>query len=127
MATPLSGKTAPKIINEEQLETLAGMGCTMVEMAAFFKCHVDTLRDNYSSALERGRELGKVSFRRELWNQTKKGNTVALKYFIWNLLGDRIEPDAVLNDSQIAAAELLKKLQSISTDQLLRAVEDKAG
>ena len=91
MATPKSGPTAPIIIDEAQLETLASIGCTLAEMAAFFKCSVDTITRNYAEALMRGRENGKVSVRRMMWEQGKKGNSVALKYLVHNILREKIE------------------------------------
>lgn len=127
MATPKSGPTAPIIFNKEQieqLETLAGMGCTMIEMANFFKCHVDTLRDNYSTAIARGREVGKVSVRRMLWAQGAKGNSVALKYLVHNVLKEKLEDQAIIGDAQMAAAALLDKLQAISSEQILKIVRD---
>jgi hypothetical protein len=53
----------------------------MEEMAAFFGCHVDTLRDNYSKVIESGREKGKASMRRSLFMLAQKGNLGAIVWF----------------------------------------------
>ncbi len=125
MATPKSGKTAPIILNEEQLETLAGMGCTMKEMASFFKCSVDTISNNYSESIERGRESGKASVRRMLWAQGQKGNSVALKYLIHNILKEKIEDKAeqfIFQTSNLQ--EQLAKLQALSPEEIKKLAKE---
>lgn len=127
MAAPKSGKTKKIELNEEQVKDLASMGCTMSEMAAFFKCHPDTLRDNYSSALVSGREVGKLSARRIIWNHFKQGNSTAVKYVVHNILKEKIEE---LGDKtkDAANAELMDKLASVSTEMILKLVKgEKVG
>lgn len=69
-----------KQIDANQVEQLAAIGCTMQEMAAVLGCHIDTLRDNYSDALEKGRNVGKTTLRSMQWNSAKKGSVPML---IW--------------------------------------------
>lgn len=89
-------KAGPKPIqlDTEQLENLASIGCTVEEIAAFFKCSRDTIFRNYATPLQAGRERGKSSVRRMLWEQGKKGNSVALKYLIHNVLKEKLEEPA---------------------------------
>lgn len=123
MATPKSGPTAPIQINTEQLEMLAGMGCTMIEMAVFFKCSVDTLSRNYADPILRGREAGKVSVRRMMWDQGKKGNSTALKYLVTNILKEKIEDP--FNMLGLAEAEVAAQIaQTTPAETLLRLVKD---
>ncbi len=124
MAAPKSGPTAKIILNEEQIEMLVGMGCTMTEIAAFFKCHVDTLRDNYSNALERGLLIGKASVRRMMWDHGKKGNSTALKYLVHNILKEKIEesPFATLTTASSEAARQIA--ETTPTETLLQIVRD---
>jgi hypothetical protein len=122
MATPKSGPTAPIVINEEQLEMLAGMGCTMIEIATFFKCSVDTISRNYADALHRGRESGKASVRRMMWEHGKKGNSTALKYLVHNILKEKIEDNSI--PLAEGGADLLQKLSAVSTETILRIVKD---
>ena len=43
----------PKIeINEDQLEKLSSLLCTMEEMASFFGCSVDTLERNFADTIK---------------------------------------------------------------------------
>lgn len=82
----------PKLdLNKDQIKQLAGIGCTMKEIAQIMNCSVDTLENNYSDAIIAGREIGKMSVRRMMWDHGKKGNTVALKYLVHNVLKERIE------------------------------------
>lgn len=123
MATPKSGPTAPIQINTEQLEMLASMGCTMIEMATFFKCSVDTLSRNYADAIQKGREVGKVSVRRMMWEQGKKGNSTALKYLVTNILKERIEDPFQLMG--LGETEIANQLAaSTPAETLLRLVKD---
>jgi len=124
MATPKSGKTAPIILNEDQLEALAGMGCTLNEMAAFFKCSVDTLSRNYAESIEAGRLNGKASVRRMMWEQGKKGNSTALRYLIWNVLREKLEDPADKSSSSATSDAIMEKLSGISTEAILRLVKD---
>jgi len=112
------------ILDEIQLEALAGMGCTMKEMASFFKCSVDTIHDNYSDALNRGRENGKMSVRRMMWEHGKKGNSVALKYLVHNVLKEKIEENIDNRDGAGSVIDVMEKLNSISTDMILRIVRE---
>jgi len=121
MAAPKSGPTAKIEINQEQLETLAGMGCTLAEMAAFFKCSVDTLTRNYAEAIERGRETGKASVRRMLWTQGQKGNSVALKYLIHNVLKEKLEDKA--DNNFYVNAEVTNQLAKLAAVPIERIRE----
>jgi len=127
MARPKSGKTAPIKLDHNQVEKLAAIGCTLNEMASFFNCSVDTLTRNYAEALHRGRENGKVSIRRLMWEQGQKGNTTALKYLVHNVLKEKIEDQSIQDDGR--TNEVMDRINSISTEMILKIVrnnEDKA-
>ncbi len=121
MATPKSGKTAPIILDEEQVLALAGMGCTLREMASFFKCNESTLERNYAEVITRGRETGKASVRRMLWAQGQKGNSVALKYLIHNVLKEKLE-DKTDNNFYVTSnvTEQLAKLSAMPIEDIRR-------
>ena len=76
-----SGAGRPKIqLDERQIRELASIGCAMTEIACIVGVHVDTLRDNYSRAIDEGREHGKVSLRRAQWKAAIGGSVPML---IW--------------------------------------------
>lgn len=117
-------------LDEHQLETLASIGCTLSEIAAFFKCSVDTITRNYAEVLYRGRENGKTSIRRMMWEHGKKGNSVALKYLVFNILKEKIEDSGQRSGADGQVDELMNKLSGISTEAILKIVrthDDKAS
>ncbi len=72
-------------IDENQVEELASIFCTMKEIAAVVGCSVDTLEGRFSDVIAKGRERGKMSLRRAQWQAVKNGNVVMM---IW--LGKQI-------------------------------------
>ena len=83
----------PKLdIDPEQVTRLARLHCTMLEMASFFGCHIDTLRDNFSNEIDKGRSEGNISLRRKQWQMAvEKGNVVMLIWLGKQMLGQRNE------------------------------------
>lgn len=63
-----------KAINAEQVEKLAAMFCTVDEIAGFFECSRDTIHARFSDALQKGRDVGKVSIRRMQFRSAQRGN-----------------------------------------------------
>jgi hypothetical protein len=83
----------PKVdIDPEQVVRLARLHCTMLEMASFFGCHIDTLRDNFSNEIDKGRAEGNISLRRKQWQMAvEKGNVVMLIWLGKQMLGQANE------------------------------------
>jgi len=83
----------PKIdIDPEQVTRLARLHCTMQEMADFFGCHRDTLHNNFSAEIDKGRSEGNISLRRKQWQMAvEKGNVVMLIWLGKQMLGQRNE------------------------------------
>lgn len=83
----------PLNIDAEQVYKLALIHCTTREIAAFFDCSVDTIRDRYSDIIEKGKEEGKTRLRRVMIQKAMEGNVVMLIFLAKNLLGmsDKVE------------------------------------
>jgi hypothetical protein len=83
----------PKLdIDGEQVIRLARLHCTMQEMASFFGCHVDTLRDNFSKEIDKGKAEGNISLRRKQWQvAVEKGNPLMLIWLGKQMLGQANE------------------------------------
>jgi hypothetical protein len=83
----------PKVdIDPEQVVRLARLHCTMQEMASFFGCHRDTLHNNFSAEIDKGRSEGNISLRRKQWQMAvEKGNVVMLIWLGKQMLGQRNE------------------------------------
>ena len=67
-------------IDTEQVEKLAGLGCTNTEIAAFFGCSKDLIGKSYSTNVSKGKDKGKIRLRQLLWKSAERGN-VAMQ--IW--------------------------------------------
>jgi len=91
----------PKLdIDGEQVTRLARLHCTMQEMADFFGCHRETLRENFSPQIDKGRSEGNISLRRKQWQMAvEKGNVVMLIWLGKQMLGQRNE--IIESDSNI--------------------------
>jgi hypothetical protein len=85
-------------IDPEEVIKLSKLHCSMQEMADFFDCHVDTLRDNYSKEITKGRTEGNIRLRRKQWQiAIEKGNVIMLIWLGKQLLGqanEKIEGDS---------------------------------
>ena len=57
-----------------QIEELARIDCTMIEIAAAMGCSVDTLENNYSDTIEKGRRDCHRSIRRMQYKSASEGN-----------------------------------------------------
>ena len=79
-------------INIEDVEKLAALQCTDVEIASFLGVSVRTFERRksqpvFAEAVERGKARGRVSLRRNLWTLANKGNPAANIFLAKNLLG----------------------------------------
>lgn len=89
----------PKLnIDPDTVRKLARLHCTMQEMADFFGCHVDTLRDNFSKEINKGKSEGNISLRRKQWQMAvENGNVVMLIWLGKQMLGqvnERLDNDS---------------------------------
>ena len=88
---PGSGRKAIKI-DLALLEKFCAMHCTDVELAGFFGVNVRTIERHkkkpaIAAVMERGRATGRLSVRRNLFEQSAKGNAQATIFLAKNLLG----------------------------------------
>ena len=84
----------PKLdIDAEEVEKLAGMQCTMAEMAAWFGCDPQTIANRFSDETTKGREEGKMSLRRKQLSVAMGGNVAMLIWLGKQYLGQRDKKD----------------------------------
>lgn len=77
-----------KVIDPEEVEKLAALGCRDNEIANFFGIKDDTLRNNFSDNLIKGREDLKITLRRAMLNNACKNMNAAVQIFLAkNILG----------------------------------------
>ncbi len=61
-------------IDPEQVEKLAALGCTNVEIGSFFGCDESLISKSYSGNLIKGRAKGKTRLRQMQWKSAEQGN-----------------------------------------------------
>lgn len=98
------------------IEKLAAIQCSITEMAAILGCHADTLRDNYSTHIAKGREHGKMSLRRKQWDVAMGGNVTMLIWLGKQYLEQAERAPDVMTEAdrplyELSDAELAEKLR----------------
>ena len=80
-------------IDKKQVQNLARLGCSNIEIADFFGCDESLIRHSYSEFLIKGRSEQKMRLRQLQWNSAERGNIVMQIFLGKNLLGqtDKIE------------------------------------
>jgi hypothetical protein len=82
-----------KIVDPEDVEKLAALGCRDTEIANWFGIKDDTLRNNFSDNLIKGREDLKITLRRAMLNNACKNMNAAVQIFLAkNILGMQDTP-----------------------------------
>lgn len=91
-------------------------------MASILDCSTDTLRDNYSHIIEKGRENGKMSLRRAQFKKAVEDGNVAMQ--IW--LGkqyldqrDKTENREIVEPARPATKEEIKEI--MAKDMFMRS------
>ncbi len=75
----------------DKIQMLASFGCSIVEIAKYFKVDESTVRKNYQDELETGRESLKVKIRQLQLKFAERGNT-ALLIWLGKQFLDQSEP-----------------------------------
>ena len=77
----------------QDIEKLATMQCTRLEIANFCGCSESTLKRNFDLPIKKGWDKGKRSLRRAMFDKAMRGNTTMLIWLSKNYLGmkDKVE------------------------------------
>ena len=83
----------------DKIQMLASFGCSITEIAKYFRIDESTVRKKYKDELETGRESLKVKLRQLQWDHAARGNTALLIWLGKQYLGqtDRKEIDLIGN------------------------------
>lgn len=77
-----------KVIDPDEVEKLAALGCRDNEISNWFGIKEDTLRYNFAENLIKGREDLKITLRRSMLNNACKNMNAAVQIFLAkNILG----------------------------------------
>jgi hypothetical protein len=76
------------IVNPEDVQKLAALGCKDIEIARFFGVPIDSIRRNFHDNIIVGREEMKITLRKAMFNNACHNNNAAVQIFLAkNMLG----------------------------------------
>lgn len=106
-----------KDIKPEQVESLAAINCSYAEIAAVVGCDVSMLNRRFKQVIQKGREQGKSSLKRKMWETAMGGNVTMMIWLSKQMLGytDKIEQKQYANK-----IEEIKKMESMPTQELVK-------
>lgn len=90
-----------KKLNAELIEKLAGIGCTVEEIASTVGCCRDTIHRRFSDILKKGQDTAKVSLRRMQWKSAAMGNVTMQIWLGKNMLGQSNKHEICGQETQI--------------------------
>ena len=74
-------------IDVDQVEKLAGLGCTNIEIASFFGVGEHVIRKGYAENIAKGKDNGKIRLRQWQMKSAQKGNVAMLIWLGKQMLG----------------------------------------
>jgi hypothetical protein len=113
----------PAEIDKEQLKQLCAIQCTQAEIAAVFGVSRRTIENyaanpEYSAIFEQGRELGKMTVRRQQFKLLDAGSVTMAIWLGKQLLGQKDEVNVKTDPNTTTYAELLTVIDRIDRRQL---------
>ena len=94
-------------IEPREVIEMATIGCTLPEMARFFRCSEDTLRNNYSTQISQGRSNLVKSLRRKQLERAMHGSDMMLIFLGKNYLA-QAEKAENKNETTVQIAEFVR-------------------
>lgn len=76
-----------KSIDADQVKRLAMINCSYAEIAAVVGCNESTLTRRFAQVIKEGREQGKSSLKRMMWEACQKGNISMMIFLSKQMLG----------------------------------------
>lgn len=97
-----------KAIDPDQVVKLAAINCSYAEIAAVLGCDPSTLTRRFAQAIEKGRDQGRSSLKRKMWETAMQGNVVMMIWLSKQMLGYK-EPKVELGADTTTKFELAYK------------------
>lgn len=89
-----------KNIDPALVEKLAAINCSYAEIGASVGCDSSTLTRRFAQVIERGREQGKMSLKRKMWETAHGGNVTMMIWLSKQMLGYTDKVDQNLSGQQ---------------------------
>jgi hypothetical protein len=100
----------PKVdIDEEQVEEMAAIGCTVAEIAGIVGCSPRTVERRAAAPVARGRARLNISLRGKQIEMAMSGNASMLIWLGKQLLGQREKADTTWREEIVTVEEIAPK------------------
>lgn len=109
-----------KKIDPKQVETLAAINCSYEEAAAVLDCDASTITRRFAQVFKKGREHGRMSLKRKMWDTAMGGHAVMMIWLSKQMLG---YTDKVDHNDTLKIIEKAKELESLSTEELMKKMD----
>lgn len=76
-----------KNIDPDQVRRLAMINCSNAEIASVVGCSTDTIERRFAAVIKEGREQGRSSLKRMMWEAAQKGNITMMIFLSKQMLG----------------------------------------
>ena len=97
-----------KKIDPAQVEKLAAINCSYAEAAAVLGCSPDTIQRRFAAVFKKGREQGRMSLKRKMWDHAMNGNTTMMIWLSKQMLGytDKLEQKQKIDQTEKQVIEV---------------------
>ena len=110
----------PIEINWEQFDKLCGMQCSLIEIAGWFNCSIDTIENKvkeahsitFSEYFSQKRSQGKISLRRKQYESALGGNVTMLIWLGKQYLGQSDKSETQSTNTDISYEKYLSMLET---------------
>lgn len=104
-----------KTINPDDVESLAGINCTVAEIAAYFDVDKRTIERRFMPQIIKGRENGRSSLRRLMYAKAKEGNVVMMIWLSKQMLGysDKVEEKTTIKETQVVQVQWADEVETV--------------
>ncbi len=109
-------------IDPEEVYKLAQLGCPTTEIAAWFKCSVDTIDRRFADELDKGRANLRMSLRQWQIKSAKDGSYTMQIWLGKQMLGQTEKTEFSLKDKE--SIERVKQLQDKPKTELIKLAEE---
>lgn len=102
---------------EKQIEQLAAINCTWVEIEAVTGIPERTAKRKYGALYKKGNSTGKSSLKRKMWETAMGGNVTMMIWLSKQLLGYTDKMDQRLYAELLSIKQKIEQYQELSPEQ----------
>lgn len=107
-------------IDASLVEKLAMIQCTPREIGAIVGCSEDTICRNFADIMAKGKEMGKMSIRRAMFEKAKAGNATLLIWLSKQHLGMTDKVEQKIDQNIVEQAQTLMALPTETLEKIVK-------